>query len=68
MDAITSVVSKFVSEHERPNIRGVLSLMTSSSYPNFYVCSYVISPHKLLVPAVHSSRLEDKSGNEGVKT
>ena len=31
MDAIISVVSKFVSEHERPNIHGVRSLMTSST-------------------------------------
>ena len=30
MDAIISVVSKFVSEYERPNIHGVRSLITSS--------------------------------------
>ena len=31
MDAIISVVIKFVSEYERPNIHGVRYLMTSSS-------------------------------------
>ena len=34
---------------------------------NFKMCSEVISLHKLLVPAVHSWKLEDVNGNEGVK-
>ena len=31
MDATISVVGKFVSEYERPNIHGVRSLITSST-------------------------------------
>ena len=40
MNAIISVVSKFVSEYERPNVHGVRSLITSS-IPFPFLVTYV---------------------------